>query len=256
MSRASQKPAEASARAPKAGLAAESPSEGGVDLQQLVLKSESVVDDVLRQQLKEVQRQQEKIFQDLLNVQRLLDYLPLLQLQQKEEIRARRRERRVLRGLKLFAGEVTSSSDSEPEESRLSASNAEGAEAGEAETKPSSRGEAREGAQETRRPSGSEKKECEEPVSVDALVNIGCNTYLRARGDDVGKLLIKVGFEFYLEMSLEEATEFLTKKEALLIIKYEYWSGKCADIKAQIQMLLQAIAAVVEEPALQAFPFA
>lgn len=33
---------------------------------------------------------------------------------------------------------------------------------------------------------------------------------------DVGKLLIKVGFEFYLELTLDEALEFLSEKEKLL----------------------------------------
>lgn len=40
----------------------------GVDLQQLVLKSETVVDDVLKQHLRLVQRQQEKVYEELLSV--------------------------------------------------------------------------------------------------------------------------------------------------------------------------------------------
>ncbi|CBZ52370.1 hypothetical protein NCLIV_021580 [Neospora caninum Liverpool] len=209
-----------------------------VDLQQLVLRSETVVDDVLRQQLKEVQRQQEKVFHELLSVQRLLDCLPLLQLQQKQQLRAMRRHRKALRKLRLLAGPEEASSDSD-----------EGREADE------ERRTTAQGKNEKAAPSEPKKTDCP-PVPVDALVNIGCNTYLKARGDDIGKLLIKVGFQFYLEMTLEEAADFLTQKEAILLKKYDHWSAKCADMKAQIQVLLQAIAAVVEEPALRAFPYA
>ncbi|KEP64868.1 UNVERIFIED_CONTAM: hypothetical protein HHA_203362 [Hammondia hammondi] len=213
----------------------------GVDLQQLVLRSESVVDDVLRQQLKEVQRQQDKVFHELLSVQRLLDYLPLLEHQQKEQLSALRRHRKTLRELRVFTGPREASSDSEDEE---------GGEDSDA------KGGGKQGKTAAERSVKSKKKAEKPPVPIDALVNIGCNTYLKARGDDVGKLLVKVGFQFYLEMTLEEAADFLTKKEAILLKKYDHWSAKCADIKAQIQVLLQAIAAVVEEPALREFPYA
>ncbi|KYK66476.1 prefoldin subunit [Toxoplasma gondii TgCatPRC2] len=212
----------------------------GMDLQQLVLRSESVVDDVLRQQLKEVQRQQDKVFHELLSVQRLLDYLPLLEHQQKEQLSALRRHRKALRELRLLTGPRQASSDSEDE------GGGEGSDA---------KGDGKQG-KTAERSAKSKKKADQPPVPVDALVNIGCNTYLKARGDDVGKLLVKVGFQFYLEMTLEEAADFLTKKEAILLKKYDHWSAKCADIKAQIQVFLQAIAAVVEEPALREFPYA
>lgn len=43
-------------------------AKSGVDLEQLVLKSETVVDDVLKQHLRLVQRQQEKVYEELLSV--------------------------------------------------------------------------------------------------------------------------------------------------------------------------------------------
>ncbi|PHJ22144.1 alpha subunit [Cystoisospora suis] len=291
----------------------------GVDLQQLVLKSETVVDDVLKQHLRLVQRQQEKVYEELLSVQvvgvhtpelkcwypscfssnpssvsyasyirlfnasssqRLADYIPLLQLQQKHELRERCRQHEILRDLRVLPP-LSSSPSFGLEDEQAEKEGVKGSEAAkQIKTGPTTSEEERQqmpvtgeaGSQEdgeataehrgggepqsiTRRES-IRKKDPAQSIPVDMLVNVGCNTYLRARGGDVGKLLIKVGFEFYLELTLDEALEFLSEKEKLLFKKYAFWSGKCADIKAQIQVLLQAIAAVVEEPALQVFPFA
>ncbi|VWU50845.1 prefoldin, putative [Hepatocystis sp. ex Piliocolobus tephrosceles] len=76
---------------------------------------------------------------------------------------------------------------------------------------------------------------------IETLTLLGCDSYVYADILDKNKICVHIGYEFYLEMTLEEALEFLKKKINLYENKLIYWNKQIARIKAHIQILMRAI---------------
>ncbi|CAM9184945.1 unnamed protein product, partial [Rangifer tarandus platyrhynchus] len=129
--------------------------EGKDDLQELILKTEAVVDDILKPQMEQMQKRQEKVFEELIDVQMLADHIDLLELQQEERLREHRRQVQQLQELHVLqaglAGHTPAGSSAAPvahskKENRLDSCT---------------------------------------PVPVEALVNVGSHVYLKVMGWDV-----------------------------------------------------------------------
>ncbi|EUD72700.1 hypothetical protein YYG_01700 [Plasmodium vinckei petteri] len=106
------------------------------DFQKIILKSESFIDDVLHEHLKERQKKRDEILQDIFDMEILVANLKLL-IDMKDQ------------------------------------------------------------------------------KEVETLTQLGCDSYVYADILDKNKIFIQIGYEFYLEMTLENAISFLKKKISL-----------------------------------------
>ncbi|SCN60109.1 prefoldin, putative [Plasmodium chabaudi chabaudi] len=132
------------------------------DFQKIILKSESFIDDVLHEHLKERQKKRDEILQDIFDMEILVANLKLL-IDMKDQ------------------------------------------------------------------------------KEVETLTQLGFDSYVYADILDKNKIFIQIGYEFYLEMTLENAISFLKKKISLYEEKLTYWNKEIAKIKAHIQILMRAI---------------
>ncbi|KYN98719.1 putative prefoldin [Plasmodium gaboni] len=132
------------------------------EFQNLILKSEGFIDDVLHEKLRERQKKRDEILQDLFDMEILIENLKLfLNMKDKNE--------------------------------------------------------------------------------VETLTCLGCDSYVYADIINKNKIFIQLGYEFYLEMTLEEAIKFLKKKINLYEEKLSYWNKQISQVKAHIQILMRAI---------------
>ncbi|CRG99951.1 prefoldin, putative [Plasmodium relictum] len=76
---------------------------------------------------------------------------------------------------------------------------------------------------------------------IETLTLLGCDSYVYADILNKNKIFIHIGYEFYLEMTLEDAIVFLKKKINLYEDKLAYWNKQISKIKAHIQILMRAI---------------
>ncbi|XP_069796305.1 protein UXT [Narcine bancroftii] len=72
-------------------------------------------------------------------------------------------------------------------------------------------------------------------------VDLGCNFYVQAKVPDASKILLLVGYGFYLELTLPEALRFIEKKTCHLTEAAEKLSKDSAKIKGNIRMVLEAL---------------
>lgn len=84
----------------------------------------------------------------------------------------------------------------------------------------------------------------EDRKEIEALTLLGCESFAYANILDKNKIFILLGYEFYVEMTLDEALSFLEKKIELYEKKLTYWNKKVAHVKAHIQILMQAISSL------------
>ncbi|XP_026194160.1 uncharacterized protein LOC34619945 [Cyclospora cayetanensis] len=178
----------------------------------LVRQSERILDAVLTEQLQKVQQKQNDILKEMLEVENLRDHIPLVRLQAQHVTKERRRLDAALQDMRIRP----------PAPQPLQQQNDQ---------------------PQQRRPI--------EPFPLLCLTDIGSHCYLPAVARDASHLLVSVGFNFFLEMHLDEAEAFLKKKQDLLRKKHELWAWKSAQLKTQIRMLMEAISAVSEHPMLQ-----
>ncbi|SOV77935.1 prefoldin, putative [Plasmodium sp. gorilla clade G3] len=132
------------------------------EFQNLILKSEGFIDDVLHEKLRERQKKRDEILQDLFDMEILIE------------------------NLKLFVN-------------------------------------------------------MKDKNEVETLTSLGCDSYVYADIINKNKIFIQLGYEFYLEMTLEEAIKFLKKKIHLYEEKLSYWNKQISHVKAHIQILMRAI---------------
>ncbi|CRG96133.1 prefoldin, putative [Plasmodium gallinaceum] len=76
---------------------------------------------------------------------------------------------------------------------------------------------------------------------IETLTSLGCDSYAYADILNKNKIFIQIGYEFYLEMTLEDAIVFLKKKINFYEDKLTYWNKQISKIKAHIQILMRAI---------------
>ena len=72
-------------------------------------------------------------------------------------------------------------------------------------------------------------------------VDLGCNFYCQARITDPSKILVSVGYGFYVEFTLDEALRFVEKKCSQLTMYSEKLGQDSAKIKANIKLVLEGL---------------
>ncbi|XP_029974794.1 protein UXT [Salarias fasciatus] len=82
---------------------------------------------------------------------------------------------------------------------------------------------------------GSESKQ----LKVD--VDLGCNFFVQAEVEDSSRILVSVGFGFFVEMTHDEALRFIEKKTNQLTAFTEQLTKDSAKIKANIRLILECL---------------
>lgn len=74
-----------------------------------------------------------------------------------------------------------------------------------------------------------------------AKVDIGCNFYCQAVVDDPSKVIVDIGFDFFVELTQAEALAFIEKKVKLLETKAETLTDESCKVKANIRLTLEGL---------------
>ncbi|CAJ0648416.1 19894_t:CDS:2 [Entrophospora sp. SA101] len=77
------------------------------------------------------------------------------------------------------------------------------------------------------------------------MVDLGSNFYVQAKVPDTTYIYVNVGFGFHPQLTLDEAIEFIDKKEKTLQRKSEKYTDDIAKISAHIAMVHEAIAEIL-----------
>ena len=72
-------------------------------------------------------------------------------------------------------------------------------------------------------------------------VDIGCNFYCQAEVIDTRMILVAVGYGFFVEFTLNEALDFISKKVDQLTKQVEGLTKDSSKIKANIKLALQGL---------------
>ena len=72
-------------------------------------------------------------------------------------------------------------------------------------------------------------------------MDLGCNFYAQAVVPDCSRIYVCVGYGYFLEMTLDEAYEFVEKKIKLLTHKSQMYHKDSAKIKAHIRLVMEAL---------------
>nr|CAG4650683.1 EOG090X0MWD [Sida crystallina] len=73
-------------------------------------------------------------------------------------------------------------------------------------------------------------------------VDLGCSFFVQAEIPDVSKILVSVGYGFFLELTHDEAVKFIAKRVALLNGKLKKLDQQSATINADIKIVLDILA--------------
>ena len=68
--------------------------------------------------------------------------------------------------------------------------------------------------------------------------DLGCNFYCQARVPDPTKIFVSVGLGFFVELTLDEALEFIRKKDGELGKEADKLTADCAKLKANIKLVI------------------
>ena len=69
-------------------------------------------------------------------------------------------------------------------------------------------------------------------------VDLGCNFYCQARVPDPTKIFVSVGLGFFVELTLDEALKFISKKDGELGKEADKLTANCAKLKANIKLVI------------------
>jgi len=72
-------------------------------------------------------------------------------------------------------------------------------------------------------------------------VDLGCNFYVNAKVQDTRTIFVKIGFGFFLELTLAEAVDFIKKRAELLEKIASALSKDSAKVKANIKIVLEGL---------------
>lgn len=72
-------------------------------------------------------------------------------------------------------------------------------------------------------------------------VDIGSNFYIQAKVPNHKRVFVDIGFGFFLEMTHEEALEFIDKKRHFLDKKAQLLTEESTKLKANIKIVLQGL---------------
>ncbi|KAJ1336752.1 prefoldin, alpha subunit [Batrachochytrium salamandrivorans] len=77
--------------------------------------------------------------------------------------------------------------------------------------------------------------------NLKSMMNVGCDFFMKAQIPDTSKIILNVGLNVFVEMSLEEAVKFLEIREKQLECQTEKLTSKASEIRAHIKLVLKAI---------------
>eukprot|EP00088_Acartia_fossae_P044469 TRINITY_DN47241_c0_g1_i1.p1 TRINITY_DN47241_c0_g1~~TRINITY_DN47241_c0_g1_i1.p1 ORF type:complete len:160 (+),score=17.90 TRINITY_DN47241_c0_g1_i1:37-516(+) len=69
-------------------------------------------------------------------------------------------------------------------------------------------------------------------------VDLGCNFYCEARVPDPSTIMVDIGMGFFMEMTLDEALDYIKKKDSALSAEAEKLSVQATKIKANIKLII------------------
>ncbi|KAF0298526.1 Protein UXT [Amphibalanus amphitrite] len=72
-------------------------------------------------------------------------------------------------------------------------------------------------------------------------VDLGCNFYCSAKVDDPSRIFVRIGFGFYLEMTLSEALEHVARRVSTLEERAKSLGRDAVAVRAKIDMVLEAL---------------
>ncbi|KAJ3435778.1 protein uxt [Anaeramoeba flamelloides] len=76
---------------------------------------------------------------------------------------------------------------------------------------------------------------------MSTLINLASNFYVQSKVNDTSKIILCVGLDVYLEFTLEDAIEWITKKTETLTKEAEQYTQKSLDIKADLRIVSEGI---------------
>ncbi|PKC58328.1 hypothetical protein RhiirA1_541144 [Rhizophagus irregularis] len=77
------------------------------------------------------------------------------------------------------------------------------------------------------------------------MVDLGSNFYCQAKIPDTTYIYVNIGFGFHVQFTLDEAIEFINKKEILLQKKSDQYTQDIAKINAHIKVVYEAISEIL-----------
>lgn len=77
--------------------------------------------------------------------------------------------------------------------------------------------------------------------TLKAKIDLGCNFYCQTVIPDCSRIYLLVGYGYFVEMTLEEASAFIDKKLKLLNNKSQTFSKDSAKIKAHIRLVMEGL---------------
>ena len=78
-------------------------------------------------------------------------------------------------------------------------------------------------------------------TSLKTMVDLGCNFYSHAKVEDCSRIIVSVGLGFHLEMTLDEASDFIDKKIARLTEQADALSEQVAQINGRIKVVMETL---------------
>eukprot|EP00088_Acartia_fossae_P037578 TRINITY_DN3878_c0_g1_i10.p1 TRINITY_DN3878_c0_g1~~TRINITY_DN3878_c0_g1_i10.p1 ORF type:complete len:180 (-),score=27.56 TRINITY_DN3878_c0_g1_i10:72-560(-) len=95
-----------------------------------------------------------------------------------------------------------------------------------------------------------------ENETLHTKVDLGCNFYCQAEVESPQRIMVAVGMGFFLEMTLDEALQYVSRKEKELTEKAEELTTQSINIKANIKLVicgLKELQSISTEPSRQQF---
>lgn len=77
--------------------------------------------------------------------------------------------------------------------------------------------------------------------AIKTLCDIGSNFYVQTVIDDPSSAIVYLGLGFYLQMTLEEALDFLSKRKSMLELKRKSFATAASKINANIRLVLEGL---------------
>lgn len=84
------------------------------------------------------------------------------------------------------------------------------------------------------------------PKDVRLMTNVGCNFYAQCHVDDVSKIYLCVGKDYYLHMELDEALKMIETLEKQWMKRLDELQEKASQIKAYIKIALEALGRIYD----------
>ena len=90
-------------------------------------------------------------------------------------------------------------------------------------------------------------------TKIKTKVDLGFHFFVNAEAEisENNKFMIYLGHDFYAEMDIDQAVEFIDKKVKILEKKLEYLRGEAAQFQGQIRFTLEAVRELTEEDGLK-----